>query len=302
VDDIGKILKVKLIKFGAGYSIDFLYNIGNTNIIGETTASEGDITILPEGLEIRDRVGLTESGYIVKHTYTTGNYMNGTYVGEVIGSFGTGSVTTTTENRASLLFTIGSIAKYPGYYLDNKGFLSDSIKLQDSKYYQVYSYVIKIDKAINEYADVVRNLVHPAGLALFAEYDINNSFDISNDLEFQMAYIRVNLTTITSILDDQQIGSTKILGSHVMYDGTQDNNKVEINDSLTYVKENISEGSIYNVTIQDTINLVNDGNVYNDPYIEDDYIENGYILDGYSNGYVQGEDAYVEDNSRPIQN
>ena len=49
---------------------------------------------------------------------------------------------------AILKVTLGPLAKYPGYYVNNDGFLNDAIYIQDSRYYQPYSYVIKIDEAL----------------------------------------------------------------------------------------------------------------------------------------------------------
>ena len=54
-------------------------------------------------------------------------------------------------------------------YLDNKGFLSDSIKLQDSYRYQKFSYLIKTGKNVSDWKDVYDRLVHPAGFIFFGE-------------------------------------------------------------------------------------------------------------------------------------
>lgn len=54
-------------------------------------------------------------------------------------------------------------------YLDHKGFLSDKIKLQDSKYYQKFSYNIKTGKNLSEWQYAFDKLVHPAGFIFFGE-------------------------------------------------------------------------------------------------------------------------------------
>jgi hypothetical protein len=61
-----------------------------------------------------------------------------------------------------------------GYWRDNKGFLSDVIKIQDSYYYQKFSYEIIVNRMLSVYENLVRDLVHPTGIALFGRYRIKN--------------------------------------------------------------------------------------------------------------------------------
>lgn len=56
-----------------------------------------------------------------------------------------------------------------GQYLDNKGFLSDSIKIQDSKKFQKFSYLIKTGKNLSDWDLSYNRLVHPSGFVYFAE-------------------------------------------------------------------------------------------------------------------------------------
>ncbi len=54
-------------------------------------------------------------------------------------------------------------------YLDHKGFLSDNIKLQDSKFYQKFSYVVRTGKNLSDWETAFDKLVHPAGFVFFGE-------------------------------------------------------------------------------------------------------------------------------------
>lgn len=56
-----------------------------------------------------------------------------------------------------------------GYYNEKRGFLSDVIKLQDSYFYQKFSYVIKTGNNVDTWKDVFAKLVHPAGMIFFGE-------------------------------------------------------------------------------------------------------------------------------------
>lgn len=73
---------------------------------------------------------------------------------------------------ASLLVHPAVARDIPGYYLDESGFLSDRKRLQDNDYYQDFSYVIKTSNSIDQYRDVVLNLLHPSGFKMFGEVNI----------------------------------------------------------------------------------------------------------------------------------
>lgn len=75
-------------------------------------------------------------------------------------------------NQAKIKIKHGHILKYPGFFSSSKGFLSDAIKIRDNHFYQSYSYVLKLDEQIVKYRDIVKKLIHPAGMELFGQFDI----------------------------------------------------------------------------------------------------------------------------------
>ena len=56
-----------------------------------------------------------------------------------------------------------------GKYLNNEGFVSDKQKIQDSEFYQKFSYVIKAGRNISQWENLYNKLVHPAGFKYFGE-------------------------------------------------------------------------------------------------------------------------------------
>ena len=70
-----------------------------------------------------------------------------------------------------------STINYTGRYNDVKGFLSWSNKLQDNRYYQEYSYVLRSSQVLNTYREIVKDVVHPAGMRLFGDVLINIDID-----------------------------------------------------------------------------------------------------------------------------
>ena len=121
--------------------------------------------------------------------------LDGSYAGIVIREFGTSSAASivSSTDPAIIKVSLGPLAKYPGYYVNNDGFLDDAIYIQDSRYYQAYSYVIKIDQSLNTYKTIVKNLIHPAGMAIFGEYDLRNEFTINTALESLIKILSVTV-------------------------------------------------------------------------------------------------------------
>lgn len=86
-------------------------------------------------------------------------------------------------NQAELRGSVGTIGKTLGTFINADGKLSEASKrIQDSYFYQDFSYVIKVGQSIDKYRNIVRNLLHPIGLALFGEVQIQSVADGSADL------------------------------------------------------------------------------------------------------------------------
>ena len=62
---------------------------------------------------------------------------------------------------------VGTIATTTGEFLGERGKVSsDVMRVQDSFYYQDYSYVVKVGESINTWRNAIKRTVHPAGWAL----------------------------------------------------------------------------------------------------------------------------------------
>ena len=78
------------------------------------------------------------------------------------------TVSFATNNTANLSMTPeGGTIQYPGYYLNTDGQLSSDKKIQDSFFYQDYSYVILSVITQTKWNDIVNKIIHPAGLKVF---------------------------------------------------------------------------------------------------------------------------------------
>jgi hypothetical protein len=214
----GAILSCEFIKFGIGYATDFTMSINASQdyFSQPTQAAMLNSSVLVNGQNIsvtEATNGMSEQGYISKYdyayTYVSGTpsfYMDGSYVGSVIGTFTAQAiseiVSSVAKKSAVLKIGLGSLANYPGYYTSNSGFLSDSIFIQDSRYYQAFSYVLKIDERLSSYKTAVRTMVHPAGTALFGEYQILNEFNISTALQSLIGILALSLKDSVTMVDN----------------------------------------------------------------------------------------------------
>lgn len=57
----------------------------------------------------------------------------------------------------------------PGRWISSESFLNDTSKIQDSNYYQEYSYVVKTGSALDKYSSILKEMLHVAGFKLFGE-------------------------------------------------------------------------------------------------------------------------------------
>lgn len=65
---------------------------------------------------------------------------------------------------------VRSQGKSQGEWTTTRGFLNSDKYIQDSYYYQEYSYEVKTQLDFNLYKDIVKKLLHPAGVALFGKF------------------------------------------------------------------------------------------------------------------------------------
>jgi hypothetical protein len=72
----------------------------------------------------------------------------------------------------------GLVRGVDGYQRDTKGHMSSNMYIQDSDFYQNYSYVIRTGQDINKYADLVKEILHPAGFKFFGNIRVLTLIEI----------------------------------------------------------------------------------------------------------------------------
>jgi hypothetical protein len=222
VDANNGIKYAEFIKFGIGYNAGFAVSLlaSNTVNAAQLLVASASSSRSGENLSIGDRtLGFDEQGYVNLGDFVTPDYVDGTYAGSIIREFSLNfrNAQTSSDDPAIIEVNLGALVKYPGYFTSNAGFLDDSIFIQDSKYYQAFSYVIRIDERLESYKSAVKTMLHPAGMALFGEYNITNNIDLSVTLESLVKSLGIGIEDIFAIVDTGAVSLsfTKVLSDSI---------------------------------------------------------------------------------------
>lgn len=68
---------------------------------------------------------------------------------------------------AAMKIITGAIGYEEGEWADQSGFLNSDKYLTDSNYYQEYSYEIQVEKSLDKYINVLKQVMHPVGNRIF---------------------------------------------------------------------------------------------------------------------------------------
>ena len=102
---------------------------------------------------------------------TTANLVVGNTVSTITGSGVIANIDTAIGTGQ-----VGTFTETSGNFLDNDGLLSNELqRIQDSFYYQDYSYVVRVGDSINTWRDAIKSTVHPAGWNVFGEVEVVGS-------------------------------------------------------------------------------------------------------------------------------
>ena len=269
INDNGGVTSLEFVKYGIGYATDFTATLLPYGGVSATTAGATALTIVGSSpntsVYFNDTSnGFYEQGTINTSDYNVTEYWSGAYVGDVVREFYEDNkyAILDADEPAIIKITLGSLTKYPGYYTTNDGFLDDAIYIQDSKYYQAFAYVVRIDERLNKYRSAVKTMLHPAGMALFGEFDIRNEFNTGTSLEFALKYLFLSFQDEAFTSDVNNNGYTTTFSMqksfnnsspHLLYDNaTTDSDTVTPSDSSTNsFRKAVSTQYLYDGTTPD---------------------------------------------------
>jgi hypothetical protein len=170
----GTITQITTTNYGLNYQRLPIGTVFNANVVNED---------IPDGI----------GGFKGKNAVLDINNLPGTITAVRINVKGSAyskneNIGIVNQSRGGTINAIGTpivtgIETKAGYYTSTKGFLSWDQRLQDSTFWQDFSYVIRSEQFVDKYRNVVKNLVHPSGTKLFGETLLVLPFDAYADIE-----------------------------------------------------------------------------------------------------------------------
>ena len=176
--EIGRLLSTKKIETGAGYegSPSPTIKLPSTIIVKDKTSGSftDDETI----------TGLDSSSSAVTATFVSFDSSNNLIVVKdatgvfdeartiTAGSSGR-TATVLKHDLATATATVGAVVDTAGEFINEDGHLSETtMKIQDSLYYQDFSYVIKVGRSITDWRDSFKKTMHTAGFYFTGQVDM----------------------------------------------------------------------------------------------------------------------------------
>ncbi len=178
--DVGKIVKVKTVELGRSYedsptppTLSFFNNGIVTNVSGTflttnsiTSSSGGSGTI----------VNLDADRGLLKIKDVTGTFA----IDDTLTSATSGTCTLKKLDRATASVDVVSVSDTDGAFISERGKLSETtMRVQDSLYYQDYSYVIKVGRSIAQWRDAFKKTMHTAGFYFTGQVDIESRVTVT---------------------------------------------------------------------------------------------------------------------------
>ncbi|AGN33923.1 structural protein [Synechococcus phage S-CAM8] len=154
-----------------------------------STFLEGELVYQGDALDTATATGYvsTNNGWqigprVLKIVDYTGEFIEGQQVTGVISK---SSGTISDLNVAKGVLEIGSITNTTGQFIDDVGKPSEIIqRVQDSYYYQDFSYAVNSSVSINEWKELLLRNVHPASFKVFGELSLGEYGQIPNKQTF----------------------------------------------------------------------------------------------------------------------
>ena len=171
--DIGRVIGLKTNELGEGYeaspsppSIVFRNNLILTSVTG--TFADDD-TITGAGGATGTQVSFDSDRNLLIVKDVTGSFV----LNETISSSSGGSGTLKKLDVASATVNVVSVADTDGKFINEDGNISEqTMKVQDSLYYQDFSYVLKVGKSIDAWRDAFKKTMHTAGFYFTGQVDL----------------------------------------------------------------------------------------------------------------------------------
>ena len=123
---------------------------------------------------------------------------------------------------------LGSIFDDGGRFLNNNSFTSDVKYIQDSYYYQVYSYLLETSLEVAKYRDLLKRLIHPAGMEMFGKIESISSGQVKMSVSDIKSNISMHFWDYIKKHADTVIRDFDFLYSLLILDGSSSSTSLVI--------------------------------------------------------------------------
>lgn len=176
---------------------EFPFSTGQFNLVDETDS---------DGILLEQQItgtGTVDAYIGASHLLEIKNITNSFQKTETITGLSSGTTATIVdENTAQITSTIGTVVTDSGQFVNVDGHVSESTKkIQDSLYYQDYSYVVKIGESIRTWRDDVKRSMHPAGFNLFGEVAVRTQVSAKMKKGFTLSSGITELDEVVELFD-----------------------------------------------------------------------------------------------------
>ena len=179
-DDIGKIVKVKTVELGRSYeqsptppTLGF-FNNGIVTGVSGTFLTDNTITSSSGGSGTI--VSLDTDRGLLKIKDVTGTFA----IDDTLTSATSGTCTLKKLDVGSATVDVVSVSDTDGAFISERGKVSETtMRIQDSLYYQDYSYVIKVGRSISQWRDAFKKTMHTAGFYFTGQVDIESRITVT---------------------------------------------------------------------------------------------------------------------------
>jgi hypothetical protein len=170
---LGRISRIRMTNYGLNYSANSLPVITMNTLYG--SSANLIVTNLQGG-------GANVQVDVANNTQSIGGIRRIEPVNFGINyTYATASTVGVGDENANIVPVITGSAITTGEYTNDDGKVNYK-KIQDSYYYQDYSYVIRSGIEIAKYKNVLKKLLHPSGLEVFGEIQILNTLDLHSSM------------------------------------------------------------------------------------------------------------------------
>jgi len=218
--EIGRIQGLKIVESGAEYqqspSPPSLTLRSKILVLGKSGDFQTTETVTGTGLDSSSItatvVSFDNDRNILTLSDSTGTFLSGsTITGDTSGAIATVKIT----DPATATSTVAATANTAGAYINQDGHVSETtMRIQDSLYYQDFSYVIKVGRTINDWRDSFKKTMHSAGFYFTGQVNLQTQVSaqiqsitgVNTGIDYEGIALIIN--TLFSTIFGRRLGTT----------------------------------------------------------------------------------------------